>query len=271
MKRVDVFFTDEDGHRVRPLIRFLELQELDVRQHTAPTNKRSAPYLVIVSEHYAEARWLVELAAAADAIAVLLVSAPLADGVRTTDLRAWPARSADKALASLAEWMKSPSAGMPPASTTNARKGRGSNDQSQNRGALVVLSLVVILLVWLATLVPEQEADAEVEAALEKVAQANDTLTPTVSDPNGLPGSTPSVAAPENHPSPPLTYSPSAQTTAGRTTYFANVRIVEHAITRRAICQRLWALDRAGPQCWATPDRFSWDPRYLPGALSPAA
>ncbi len=263
MKRLDVFYTDEDGHRVRPLIRFLELQELDVRQHTSPANKRSAPYLVIVSEHYAQAPWLVELTMATDAIAVLLVDAALDDSVRTTDLRAWPARSADRALASLAEWMKSPSAGVPPASAGMARKAGRRNEQTQNRGALVVLILVMALLAWLVTLTPEQASEALPEAVETPIQAARDTTDLRVP-------ATSITDVPSGTQTPP-SRARSPSEARSQSLHFASGSIVEHAMTRRAICQRLWSLDSAGPQCWTTPHRFSWDPRYLPGEPSPAA
>ena len=275
MKRVDVFYTDEDGHRVRPLIRFLELQDLHVQRHTAPSAGQSAPYLVIVSEHYTAAPWLVELTSAADAIAVLLVDAALADSVRTLDLRAWPARSADRALASLAEWMKSPSARISPVSTGGARKQGSHNSQTQNRGALVVLALVVALLVWLATLSPDPE-EQETEAATDRIAaNASQTIASGSPTERAAPHATPPTDTPtalptDTDPTPPAAlHTPLATHTglAGAPAY----AVLRDAARRREVCQRLWALDPAGPQCWAVQDRLSWDPRYRPEERSPAA
>ena len=246
MKTFDVFYTAEDAHKVRPLIRFLELQDVGIRQNTSPKPVASSPHLVVVSEHFQEEAWAAEALEAADAIALLLADAEVPPETRTADLRAWPARSADRTLASVAEWIKSPQAGS--ASQASAAKRTGVNPQRrQNIAAVSVLVMLLAGLVWLGSREGSQEepaedlADQARESADQGLRQQREIERP--------------IARPEQ------------LTAADGISPAERIPLTADFQTERYLCLRRWQLDGPIAQCWVSGDLpISWNPPDQPAA-----
>ena len=188
MAVIDTYFTEEDAHHVRPLLRFLDLQDLELRAHDCFSPPQSAPFLVILSEHAPAARWLQSLLQQPDAIAVQLTEQPLPGGVRTMDLRSWPARSADRTLAALAQWLNQPDSAQPAALKRVSEDPATGSARRQNLGAILVLLTVAAAIIWSLTLEPAPiGGEDKDERATETTAGLPTATTPP--DSSALPSS----------------------------------------------------------------------------------
>ena len=246
MKTFDVFYTAEDAHKVRPLIRFLELQDVGIRQNTSPKPVASSPHLVVVSEHFQAEAWAADALKAPDAIALLLADAEVPSGTRTADLRAWPARSADRTLASVAEWIKSPQAG----STAHASATRHSSanpQRRQNIGAVSVLLVLLAGLVWLGSRESVQEEQTEEPAEpVREISEANTRHHAGVGEPNAR---------------------DDRRLAEGDLASPASAPLTATFQTGRYYCLRRWQLGGPIAQCWVTSDiPISWNPPDQPAA-----
>ncbi len=250
---VDVFFSSEDAHKVGPLLHFLDMQDLDVVQRDHAIDSPSSPYLVIVSEHAPEQKWLADLMASEQAICVLISSAPVPPQARTLDLRSWPARSADRTLASFAEWMRTPSTTATPQwASTNQTTPVKQTSERQSLGVVVTLVAIFAGLFWLSY----NQSTETTEAAQRKEEIEQRTADTSIETVNGGIGvdTAPNSTIPHETDTVLLTADPlySQLDSKNKET---NVRAwsqldVQSAVTQRE-CLRRWALSGRIEQCWA--------------------
>lgn len=108
MAAVDVFCSADDRHRVILLVELLERAGCGVTLHSETISSPSDPCLVAVTRRSLREPWVEKLFAQAPGVAAMrLDDSPLPwPAARVIDLQAWPARSADRKVVSLVQWLQ---------------------------------------------------------------------------------------------------------------------------------------------------------------------
>jgi hypothetical protein len=108
MSRVDMFCAGDDRHRVALLEDLLQQAGLSVVLHSAvPDRPPSDPCIVACTSRALKKPWIVELFSAdAAVVALRLDDTPLPGPCsRVIDIQSWPARSADRNVGALVDWL----------------------------------------------------------------------------------------------------------------------------------------------------------------------
>ena len=108
MSRVDMFCAGDDRHRVALLEDLLQQAGLSVVLHSAvPDRPPSDPCIVACTSRALKKPWIVELFSTdAAVVALRLDDTPLPGPCsRVIDMQSWPARSADRNVGALVDWL----------------------------------------------------------------------------------------------------------------------------------------------------------------------
>lgn len=200
MSRVDMFCAGDDRHRVALLEDLLQQAGLSVVLHSAvPERPPSDPCIVACTSRALKKPWIIELFSAdAAVVALRLDDTPLPGPcTRVIDMQRWPARSADRNVGALVDWLirhghgarsgpgarVAASAGAPagaPIAVTSAASSASSRQQevppaaaprrrrlrsgaSEARRVLVIVAILVVggVLLWSSR--PERGGSARLE------------------------------------------------------------------------------------------------------------
>lgn len=173
-----IYHAPDDAHLVRPLKRFLDIAEVGAECHERPVDRSADGYIVICGEGFGHHPWLARvLREQDDAIAVLI--APVETGIagRTTiDLRAWPARSADRTLVSFVDWLKQGRQGTFGSRPAPDTKEKARNWFRENAAAVILMAVVGAGLIALSSI---EQTPAGATARDTYVEQSPETQAPS--------------------------------------------------------------------------------------------
>jgi len=212
MSRVDMFCAGDDRHRVALLEDLLQRAGLSVVLHSAaPDRAPSDPCIVACTGRALKKPWIVELFAADVAVVALrLDDTPLPGPCsRVIDMQSWPARSADRNVGALVDWLVRHNHGSgsvpaaaavalagapgPAASAVTAagpsassrqqdvspaaagqRRRRGRSSASEARRVLIILAILVAggALLWSSR--PERSAATQLEESVAEQASPSE-------------------------------------------------------------------------------------------------
>lgn len=179
MAAMDFFCSADDRHRVILLVDLLERAGQRVTLRCEPVADPTRPCMVACTRRALREPWILDLFhhTAPSLVVVRLDEAPLPGPcARIIDMQAWPARSADRQVGALVQWLQH--GGGPPAGGGGARGGagkpgnrgsaagtRGTRVRAVQRprnvlGGLGVLVLLVVGGVLLYLAVPERRANS---------------------------------------------------------------------------------------------------------------
>jgi hypothetical protein len=198
MNSVDMFCVGDDRHRVALLEDFLVQAGQSVTLYTRPRAEPSDPCLVACTARSLRAPWIAALFDSDVAVVALrLDDTPLPGPcLRAIDLQSWPARTADRKVGDLVDWLMrqgGPGAVGDAQAGADGRAGGGarrvaSGRTSDNRRALLVLLLLIGGGALLLNLAPERRPGRdgpgpdEMEIPMEAPVVAGTSMAPDVED-----------------------------------------------------------------------------------------
>ncbi|MEZ5596459.1 MAG: hypothetical protein R3E84_08720 [Pseudomonadales bacterium] len=169
--KVTIYHAPDDAHLVRPFAAFLEAAELSpvCVDRLPPAWAPNA--LVICGAGHARQAWLHDaLAEAENAVAVRFAEVPLkTGGGRQVDLLTWPARSADRTLMALADWLHDGSRGRFPGARAD-NPTAADPDTRRNFTVLLVFVVIVSAIVGMAWYAGQEGPRGNVATAPDDIA-----------------------------------------------------------------------------------------------------
>lgn len=155
-----MFCVGDDRHRVALLEDFLAKSGQSVTLHTRPVTEPSDPCLVACTARALRTPWIVALFDAGVSVVALRLDDTALPGpcLRAVNLQSWPARTADRKVADLVDWLtRQGGAGeRPGAAAAGGARRPSSGRSSDTRRALLVLLLLVGGGALLLNLAPER-------------------------------------------------------------------------------------------------------------------